>query len=268
MKKFFKKVIRKVWGFLLNPKRVMMRVSVVNITFIVIGIFATICFAEYQISQQETIVAAPCSLATSARLIGEPIELEPIVIDNAKPVKKEVVKKVNKKNKIKNKKKKEESIETSIDAKYTVYDAPTKETFKSYMPYKLQSGKSIFGSWSEQYRLQTQQAFTDYTCGIRTVNGRYCIAMGSFYTDTIGQYIDIVMDNGAVLECIIGDQKADKDTDPSHRYHAIDGSIVEFIIDSDAMIGMARKMGDMSYADDSFEGSIDKIIVYDYVYEF
>lgn len=265
MKKKFRKVVRKVWGFLLNPKRVTVKVNVVNVAFIIIGVFATVGFAEYQISQQETIVAAPCNLAKSARLIGEPIELEKIEIKNSKPIKKEVVKKTKKK---KVEKKKEESIEASVDAKYTVYDAPTKETFKSYMPYKLQSGKSIFGSWSDQYRLQTQQAFTDYTRGVRTVNGRYCIAMGSFYTDTIGQYIDIVMDNGSVLECIVGDQKADKDTDPSHRFHAIDGSIVEFIIDSDAMISMARKMGDMSYAGESFEGSIDKIIVYDYVYEF
>ncbi|MBR4315031.1 MAG: hypothetical protein IKP66_09000, partial [Lachnospiraceae bacterium] len=67
--------------------------------------------------------------------------------------------------------------------------------------------------------------------------GRYCIAVGSFYTTQIGQKIDLVLTNGTVIKCILGDCKSDEHTDETHRYHAIDGSVAEFIVDYDYFSG-------------------------------
>lgn len=81
---------------------------------------------------------------------------------------------------------------------------------------------------------------TDYLTGIRVCSGRYLIAIGSGY-GMPGDKIDLVMENGKVLRCIVGDGKSDAHTDPTHRFHVGgmdhgvyypgDGSVAEFIID-------------------------------------
>ena len=61
--------------------------------------------------------------------------------------------------------------------------------------------------------------------------GRYCIAVGTAYAKKIGTYIDVVLEDGTILNCILGDVKSDAHTDETHRFHAVDGSVVEFIVD-------------------------------------
>ena len=95
------------------------------------------------------------------------------------------------------------------------------------------------------------------------VEGRYCIALGSYFTTTIGQYIDIVLANGTVIPCILGDQKADAHTDSLHVAHRTDGSVVEFIVDKKVLPNTPKRMGNISYSYDEWRSPVVQIIVYD-----
>ncbi|MCU7378909.1 M23 family metallopeptidase [Clostridiales Family XIII bacterium ASD5510] len=91
---------------------------------------------------------------------------------------------------------------------------------------------AVTATSSDQYKLLNSSGAKDV--GIyRKVNGRYVVALGSFYGSKIGtNYIlQFQQTNGTVktISAILGDQKADKDTDAKHQYHTIDGSIVEFV---------------------------------------
>ena len=127
---------------------------------------------------------------------------------------------------------------------------------KSYMPYTAITSRN-----SAQWKLQ-QVAYTGRH-GIRQVNDRYCIAVGSAYTSKIGQYIDLVLENGSVIHCILADQKADKDTNAENTITEHDGSLVEFVVSSGDLSSSVRKMGDISYAQDNWNSMITQVIVYD-----
>lgn len=140
--------------------------------------------------------------------------------------------------------------------RYTVKSAPSNNSIKSYMGYRAITSVS-----SPQYRLQHSKAYTG-KYGIRQVNGRYCIALGSYYTKTVGKYVDVVLNNGKVIPCIIADCKADKDTDSMNRMHP-DGSLVEFVVDTGCLHSTARRMGDISYCCKGWNSRVKKIKIYD-----
>ena len=100
----------------------------------------------------------------------------------------------------------------------------------TYMAYTKVTNQN-----SDQYQFlyNDDLCYSDPLTGIRMSQGRYCIAVGSFYTTKIGQKIDLVLTNGEVIKCILGDCKSDEHTDPTHRFHAVDGSVAEFIVDYD-----------------------------------
>lgn len=141
----------------------------------------------------------------------------------------------------------EEPVESILLTDYISLDTPEYNHFKSFMDYR-----TITDRTSRQYKLQ-ESADTDPDTGIRMVDGRYCIAVGSYYYQhmTIGTYVDIVMENGTVLPCIYAEAKSDADTDEeTHRQHKSDGSVVEFVVDAPVLI---------SYSEDvSFYGNVEK----------
>lgn len=136
-----------------------------------------------------------------------------------------------------------------------VKSAPKTSGIKSYMPYKAITSVS-----SPQYKLQ-QQAYTG-NHGIRMVNGRYCVALGSFYTNRIGQNFDLVLENGTVIPCVLADQKADGDTNGSNQVTSHNGCMSEFIVDSQALDRDAKKMGDISYCEECWKSPVRQIILY------
>lgn len=144
---------------------------------------------------------------------------------------------------------------TKEDINFIKYDTPDDDSFKSYMDYRTLSDKT-----SLQYDLQ-QQAYTDLLTGIRMVDNRYLIAVGSYYTTEIGIHIDVIMNNGIVIQCILGDVKNDKHTDSTNRQNP-NGSVVEFIVDVNSINSIVKKQGDVSYAHEDFKGEIEYIYVY------
>lgn len=128
--------------------------------------------------------------------------------------------------------------------------------FKSYMAYTAVTSRN-----SAQYKLLNgASAYTDPETGIRMVDGRYCIAVGTGYCSKIGTKIDLVLKNGNVIKCILGDVKSDAHTDPTHRFHAVDGSVAEFIIDKDVFTAKTDGSGTVNWID-GFEGKIEKVVI-------
>lgn len=124
----------------------------------------------------------------------------------------------------------------------------------SYMDYRY-----ITNTSSKQYKLQKRAYTGNY--GIRQVNGRYCIALGSYYTTKIGTKIDLVLNNGVTIPCILADCKANKHTD-RYNQKTPDGSLVEFVVTTSCLTSMARRMGDISYSISKWHSKIKKIIIY------
>lgn len=162
---------------------------------------------------------------------------------------------------VKDKEKTEEPTDEDVDltakyVSYETYDAPKNSGFKSFMDYR-----TITNTESKQYRLQQHYAYTgEY--GIRMADGRYIVAIGTYFTPNVGQYFDIILENDTVIPCILGDQKADADTDSDNIITKHNGCMSEFIVDSDALNKDVKFYGDMSYCLKDWDSPIKTIKVY------
>lgn len=140
---------------------------------------------------------------------------------------------------------------------YREFNVPRTSGYKSFMDYRC-----ITSTGSKQYKLQYSVAYTG-TYGIRQINGRYCVAIGSHFTTDIGKYFDLVLENGTIIPCILGDAKADKDTDSSNIITEHNGCLSEFVVDTGSLHSKARQMGDISYCNESWRSPVSKIRVYE-----
>ena len=129
---------------------------------------------------------------------------------------------------------------------------PQHKDFKSYMGYKAITNKS-----SQQYQLQ-QLAYTDEN-GLRKINGRYCVAIGSHWDVDMGENFDLVLENGTTIPCIKADAKADRDTDSSNIYTA-NGCCSEFIVDTVNLNGSAKTSGNISSINPLWNSPVKTII--------
>lgn len=128
---------------------------------------------------------------------------------------------------------------------------------KSYLDYKSITLKS-----SRQYRIQKRYAETDPETGIRTVDGKYCIALGSYFSRNVGQYVDLVLANGEEIPCVVGDAKADLDTNENNSIGK-DGSVSEFIIDKEYIDHSVKKSGDISDVNPNWDSEVIGVKLYD-----
>lgn len=110
---------------------------------------------------------------------------------------------------------------------------------KSFMGYKTITDKK-----SKQYALQ-QRAYTD-EFGFRKIGNRYLVAIGTAFNASVGTYFDAELENGTIIECIVGDIKSDKDTDKSNVFTK-QGCCLEFIVNTKILEPLVKKMGDCSY---------------------
>lgn len=155
--------------------------------------------------------------------------------------------------KLKKERKEKENIK--VASNYTDLSVPSNKPFKSYMDAKFITNKS-----SAQYKLKSQ--YTLDNTGIYMVNGRYCCALGSYYTTNIGTNFDIIMKSGKVIPCVLADVKADAHTDKLHQYTVANGSIVEFVVNTKTLINNIGRTGNVSSLGGIFEGEIACIRIY------
>lgn len=121
-------------------------------------------------------------------------------------------------------------------------------SFKSYMDYRTITNKN-----SKQYEIQSV-AWTDEE-GFRRLGEDYIIALGTHYTKEAGARFEIELCSGKVFTAIAGDIKANEHTVEGKV--AMDGSVVEFVVDSSKISEKSKRMGDMSYS--GFEGEVLEI---------
>ena len=132
-------------------------------------------------------------------------------------------------------------------------------SFKAYMDYRCITNKA-----SDQYKLQLS-AWTD-NMGLRRVDDYYLVAMGTYYSDNIGDKFRITLEGDKTFDVMIGDVKADIHTDKNNMYSPVYNSngtfksanVIEFIIDAKSIDRKVKLMGDVS-AYDEFAGNIVKI---------
>lgn len=129
-------------------------------------------------------------------------------------------------------------------------------SFKSYMNYRTITDKT-----SQQYKLQHNGvAYTDKE-GFRKSGDNFLVALGTYYSDVIGEELEITLDSGESFKAMLGDIKANKDTDENNQYHKTDGSVVEFIVDSRRLSPIIKRMGDCSYSkENNFKGNVVSIV--------
>lgn len=127
---------------------------------------------------------------------------------------------------------------------------------KLYMDYT-----AVTDSTSAQYDLLYNNAYTTPE-GLRAVGDRYCIALGSYYTTTIGQKVDLILANGSVIHCILGDCKADCHTNATNQYNWGTGNVAEFIIDSSVFSWQCDGSGTVNWIN-GLDGEIVNIVLVD-----
>lgn len=154
------------------------------------------------------------------------------------------------------------SCQSGIKSKNTIteYAIPNYETsFKTYMDYRCITDKT-----SAQYMLQ-MEAYTD-DMGLRKYEDHYVVAMGTYYSDNVGDTFKITLDNDYSFNVIIGDIKADCHTDSKNMYspvydengNFVSANVIEFIVDTNTLDRSVTKLGTVSAYDD-FKGNIIKI---------
>ena len=149
-----------------------------------------------------------------------------------------------------------------VYAKYIVDELPylkkiggINDKRKSWMDYRA------ITSPSQQKKLQ-QVCETFY--GLRTYQSRFCVAMGSGLCNQVGTYVDVILENGTLIKCIVGDAKADAHTQDSSHKVGLDGSAIEFIVDRDELPEACLKSGDISDMFGVWKDSVREVRIYDY----
>lgn len=141
---------------------------------------------------------------------------------------------------------------------YVIGDGGRSE-WKSFEYHTKSDGRPTFNLSSRQYALSLNAYTGKY--GIRMVDGRYCVAVGSRFGQEVGTKLDVIFESGIRIKCIMGDQKADRDTDETNSYHLADGSYLEFIADRNAINSNVKRSGSFGVIDE-LSGKIKKFIVY------
>lgn len=147
--------------------------------------------------------------------------------------------------------------EQEAEIKLEVPDCDT--SFKAYMDYNC-----ITDDTTKQWELQ-QTAYTD-KYGLRKIGTDYCVAVGSYYSETVGERFKITLDSDNEFTVIISDLKKDEHTDSSNRYSPVydengdfySANIIEFIVDVEQLHSMVTTLGTVSYYSE-FEGNIVSI---------
>lgn len=106
--------------------------------------------------------------------------------------------------------------------------------------------------------------YTD-NMGLRRYGSDYIVAMGSFYSTNIGDRFLVELETGVIFTVVLGDGKADIETDSSNMYSPcinykgeVAGNLLEFIVDDEILPRKVYSYGSLDCYD-LFKGSIVRI---------
>jgi hypothetical protein len=131
--------------------------------------------------------------------------------------------------------------------------------FKAYMDYRTITNKT-----APQWRYR-ELAYTD-AYGFRRIEDDYVVALGTYYSEGVGERFRVTLDSGVCFTVITGDIKDPAHTDPKNMYTPVYGSggrvlsgcVIEFIVDTKKLDKGAVNLGTISYFD-TFDGNIEKM---------
>lgn len=123
-------------------------------------------------------------------------------------------------------------------------------TTKTVLPYKA------FGKHTNQAKLQSLCETNEV--GLRVYDGRYTIAVGTYFNMSIGQYFDLELANGTVIPCIMGDLKSDLHTDARGLFTEASGCMTEFIVDQEYLPNKCSA----TYCYDNWNSKVVNVVVY------
>ena len=123
-------------------------------------------------------------------------------------------------------------------------------TTKTVLPYKA------FGKNTNQAKLQSLCQTNEV--GLRVYDGRFTIAIGTYFNTAIGQYFDLVLENGIIIPCIMGDLKADIHTDSRGLFTEASGCMTEFIVDRTYL----PNKNSATYCYEEWNSKVVNVIVY------
>lgn len=98
---------------------------------------------------------------------------------------------------------------------------------------------------SMQYKLREQAGMNFDSEGFGIINGRYVIACTTTFGQ-VGDYVDVYLENGIVLPCIIGDIKNQNNEGCNQWGHKEGKNVVEFIVDKNTWYGTHENPGTSS----------------------
>lgn len=153
----------------------------------------------------------------------------------------------------------ETDIETNIS--YVDFDLPYNPNYNGFKAYENYT--TITCEPSTAYKLQ--QVSTTDEDGFRVLDNRYLIAVGTSCEASVGTYIDVILENGTIISCIVGDIKADIHTDSTNTYSLACMCATEFIVDGS--ITPAKYSGNVSTVYDNWNSNVIRFRVYDKIYE-
>ncbi len=148
--------------------------------------------------------------------------------------------------------------------RYQLPSSYTKDgTTYSYEGFKTfeDTNKITFGEAGQINRNSTTNEL-----GIQTLNDRYLVAVGTYFNLQIGQYFDLVLENGTVIPCVLGDTKADVDTCNSNIFTVHSNCMSEFIVQTDALPNEVQQKGDISFAKPEWNSPVKEVITYENVH--
>lgn len=138
--------------------------------------------------------------------------------------------------------------------KYNIVKIPENSGFKSYMSYTAITNKT-----SNQYELQLEAHTGNY--GIRMVDDRYCVVVGSYFNKKVGDYFDLILENGTIIKCVLGDVKSSVHT-LDNDITSFNGCVSEFIIDNKYLHNDIKTSGNISMANKLWDSPVKEIKFY------
>ena len=155
---------------------------------------------------------------------------------------------------------KDSEIETETQDGSIIWYAPDwyDSTRLSYMDFR-----TITAPETLQYQLQYDgYTVTDWVTGIRKRGDRYMIAIGQEFGLT-GTEVDVYLENGVEIPCIIGDSKEYFDTINNEGRIGNDGGVVEFIVDTDYLPEEVVWLGsNEAQFNHDWQSPVDYIVIY------
>ena len=208
-----------------------------RIAYIIISTVLVVCCSIYTLDQKEEVIQ---NYTTSEEIVdinnsSQNISQEEVVVEESEVTSSSTT----------------TSSEVSEESTIQEYATPNiSGQFKSYTNYKLLNHDSP--QWTKVQC--NKNAYTDEN-GLRKVEEYYCVAMGSYYSQTLGDLFEIQTECGS-FKVIICDFKSDEHTDKKNQYTTSNGCVVEFYVDIELLDDTAKQMGNISCVDKNFVGKI------------